>query len=132
MYICIGDKKYEVSTNIGTSYEIEKRFNKKIRDVLEELEERDMEQMISLIYVGFKRKNPDITEENFKEIVFNDENITWLSFFKEVSVFCNLCMSMKSDEKEVRERLDKVFERNLATAEQNIENIQIDEEDEKN
>ena len=38
MYICIGNNKYEVSTNIGTSYEIEKKFNKKIRNVLEELE----------------------------------------------------------------------------------------------
>lgn len=132
MYICIGNKKYEVSTNIGTSYEIEKKFNKKIRNVLEELEERDMEQMISLIYVGFKRKNQNITEEAFRELIFNDEDITWLSFFKEVSVFCNLCMSMNSKEDEVRARIEKVFERNIAMAEENIENIQIEEDDEKN
>ena len=132
MNLVISGNSYEVATNLGTTYDLEKKFNnKKVRDILSGIEDYDLEQLISILYVGFKRKNPNIDYKTFSEMVLNDNDFNYSSFIKEISVFCNLCLSMKSSEDEVRAKIDKVYERNLEEVENEIEDI-VEEENEKN
>lgn len=132
MYIKINGESYEVATNLGTTYDLEKKFNnKKVRDILSGIEEYDLEQLISILYVGFKRKNPNIDYKTFSEIVLNDNDFNYTSFIKEISVFCNLCLSANSNEKDVRDRIEKIYARNQEEVEAEIEHI-VEEDNEKN
>ena len=132
MYIKINGESYEVATNLGTTYDLEKKFNnKKVRDILSGIEEYDLEQLISILYVGFKRKNPNIDYKTFSEIVLNDNDFNYTSFIKEISVFCNLCLSANSNEQDVRDRIEKIYARNQEEVEAEIEHI-VEEDNEKN
>lgn len=132
MYIKINGESYEVATNLGTTYDLEKKFNnKKVRDILSGIEDYDLEQLISILYVGFKRKNPNIDYKTFSEMVLNDNDFNYIGFIKEISVFCNLCLSVNSKEEEVREKLNKLYDRNFEEVEEEIEHF-VEEENEKN
>lgn len=132
MYIKINGESYEVATNLGTTYDLEKKFNnKKVRDILSGIEEYDLEQLISILYVGFKRKNPNIDYKTFSEMVLNDNDFNYIGFIKELSVFCNLCLSVNSKEEEVREKLNKLYDMNFEEVEEEIEHF-VEEENEKN
>ena len=132
MYIKINGESYEVATNLGTTYDLEKKFNnKKVRDILSGIEDYDLEKLISILYVGFKRKNPNIDYKTFSEMVLNDNDFNYIGFIKEISVFCNLCLSVNSKEEEVREKLNKLYDRNFEEVEEEIEHF-VEEENEKN
>lgn len=132
MYIKINGESYEVATNLGTTYDLEKKFNnKKVRDILSGFEDYDLEQLISILYVGFKRKNPNIDYKTFTEMFLNDNNFNYTSFIKEISVFCNLCLSSNSNEQEVRDRIEKIYAKNQEEVEAEIEHI-AEEDKEKN
>lgn len=132
MNIIINGKDYEVATNLGATYDLEKKYNKKVRDILSNIENYDLEQLIGIIYVGFKRKNSGIDYKTFSEMLLEDKDFNYMSFIKEISVFCNLCLSMKSDENEVRERINRIYDKNLEEVEEEIEHIEDKEENEKN
>lgn len=132
MYIKIKDKEYEVATNLGTTLDLETKYKKKVRELLSDIEDYTVEQLINILYVGFKRKNPSIDQKTFSEMLLDDEDFNYMSFIREISVFCNLCMSMKADENEVRERINKIYDKNLEEVEEEIEHIEDKEENEKN
>lgn len=132
MNLRINGKDYEVSTNIGTAYDLEKKFGKKIPDIVASVEESDTDKVLNIFYVGFKRKNPDISENDFKELVLSDDNITYLSLIKELTIFCRLCMSIGSDEKEVRKSVDDLFNKKMDEMDEELENINVSDKNSKN
>ncbi len=121
MNIKIKGKNYEVSTNLGTAYDIEHKFNKNVKDIIASIDDYDMDMLMQILYVGFKRKNPDIKEEEFKELVLSDDNITYLGFIKEITIFCRLCMSFNKSEVEVRKQIEGYYEEKLAELESSDE-----------
>ena len=123
MYLELNGTKYEVSTNLGTAYEIEKKYNKKVGAILENIDDKEIDQIIPILYIGFKRKNPTITEEEFKNKVLEDEKMTYTTFFREVSVFCNLCVSMRETEEEVRARINALFEGEAEEIKERLEEL---------
>ena len=55
MYIKIDKNDYEVSTNLGTAYDIEAKFGKKIAELVQSIEDFNLEKCLEVIYFGFKR-----------------------------------------------------------------------------
>ena len=119
MYIKINEKKYEVSTNLGTGYEIEKVTGKKIKDVIASLEDSDIKQLCELLYIGFKRHN-DVTEEKFIELILNSNNLGMLGLQREAVVFLRLIISADADEKDIREELDKAMKKSMEETEEKV------------
>ena len=132
MILKISGKEYEVSTNLGTAYDLEKKYNNKIVKILESVEESDTNKILDILFVGFKRKNKDITEDEFKELVLSDEKITYLYLIKELTVFCRLCMSINGNELDIRKDIDELFDENIMEADNEIKNIKLSDENQKN
>ena len=128
MILKLNGTDYEVSTNLGTAYEIEKKYNKKVSAILENIDDKEIDQIIPILYIGFKRKNPTITEEEFKNKILDDEDFNYSAFFREVSVFCNLCVSMRETEAEIRERINALFEGEAEEIAERIEELKASKE----
>ena len=74
----------------------------------------------------------ECTIDEAEEMLLDDEDFNYMSFIREISVFCNLCMSIKSDEQEIRERVNKIYDKNLEEVDEEIEHIEEDGENQKN
>lgn len=72
MYIKL-DKEYEVKCTLGTIRAIEKRFNKPFIPLMSDLNKLTSTEQMRILYCGFAKANPDITEERFCELL--DDNI---------------------------------------------------------
>lgn len=128
MYTKINNETYEVSTNLGTAYELEKIFNKKISDIGSEINDFDIKDTIKALYVGFKRKNPDIKEAEFEDMFMNSDDIGIVDLKKEVVVFLRLIMSKNKSEADIRAEMEEQFNKSIEQA----ETAEKDEKDEKN
>ena len=111
MYIKIDKNDYEDSTNLGTAYDIEAKFGKKIAELVQSIEDFNLEKCLEVIYFGFKRKN-DMSLEDFKHLVFESDNIGVVDLQKELIVFFKLLITKDQTEKQVREELKKTYEEN--------------------
>ncbi len=67
------DKEYEVKCTLGTIRAIEKRFNKPFIPLMSDLNKLTTTEQIKILYCGFVKANPDISEEKFCSII--EENI---------------------------------------------------------
>ena len=67
MYIKL-DKEYEVKTTLGTIREIEKAFGKSFFDTVASVGTMRLDEQIKLLYVGVKRANLDLTQEQFTNL----------------------------------------------------------------
>lgn len=112
MYIKIDKNDYEVSTNLGTAYDIEAKYGKKISELVQNIEDFNLEKCLEVIYFGFKRKN-DMSLEDFKHLVFESDNIGVVDLQRELIVFFKLLITKDQTEKQVREELKKAYEEGL-------------------
>lgn len=112
MYIKIDKNDYEVSTNLGTAYDIEAKYGKKIAELTQGIESFNLDKCLEIIYFGFKRKN-DMSFEDFKHLVFESDNIGVVDLQKELIVFFKLLITKDQNEKQVREELKKLYEEGL-------------------
>ena len=134
MILKLDSKEYEVSTNLGTSYDIEQQYRKKITKVIENAEDFTIIEMCKLIHVGVKRKNKDISFESFFDDVI-DSGISMIDLQKEFTVFITMLTNSGKTELEVREMIDEAYNRNIEKYKNEIENDDMDEpivDDEKN
>lgn len=67
------DKEYEIKCTLGTIKEIESRFNKPFLTLLGGLDKLTTSEQIKLLYVGARRADPSLSEEDF--IAACDENL---------------------------------------------------------
>lgn len=125
MYIKISNETYEVSTNLGTAYELEKKFNKKIADIATGANEFDIKQTIDALYVGFKRKNKDVSDKAFEEMILETEDLGIIDLKKEVLVMLTLIMSKNKTEEQIREEMEENFKKS-------VEKAESEEQDSKN
>lgn len=117
MYIKISNETYEVSTNLGTAYELEKKFNKKIADIAAGANDLDIKQTVEILYVGFKRKNKDVSDKTFEEMILETEDLGIIDLKKEVLVMLTLIMSKNKTEQQVREEMEENFKKTIKEAE---------------
>lgn len=120
MYTKINNETYQVSTNLGVAYELEKLFNKKIADIASGVNDFDIKNTIRVLYIGFKRNNPDITEKAFEDMFMNSEDMGIVDLKKEVIIFLTLMMSKNKPEDVVRAEMEEKFNKSIEDAE-NIE-----------
>ena len=112
MILNLGEKEYDVATNIGVSYDIEQQHRKKITKVIENIEDLTIKEMCDLMYVGVKRKNKDITFNDFFNDII-DSGISLIDLQKEFTVFITLLTSSNKTESEVREKLEEAYNKNI-------------------
>lgn len=117
MFTKINNETYEVSTNLGTAYELEKKFSKKIQEIASGVNDFDIRESISVLYVGFKRKNSTITEKAFEELFMEGEDWGIIDLKKELIIFLTLMMSKNRSESEVREEIENKFSKSIEEAE---------------
>ena len=67
------DKEYEIKCTLGTIKEIESRFNKPFLTLISGLDKLTTAEQIKLLYVGARRANPDMNEDEF--IAACDDNL---------------------------------------------------------
>ena len=121
MYTKINNETYEVSTNLGTAYELEKKFNKKISDIATGINDFDIKQTIDVLYSGFKRKNPSVSEKDFEAMFMENEDVGIVELKKEVLVLLTLIMSKNKSEDQVRKELEEKFKKSAEEAEDEAE-----------
>lgn len=124
MYLKIGEKDYEVSTSLGTSYDIEQKNKKKITKVLEDVENLTIREMCELLYVGIKRKDKEVKFDEFFEEVL-ESGLTVVDLQKEFTIFIMLLTTSDKTEEELRGMIDKAYK-------ENVENLEKDIKHEKN
>ena len=59
------DRDYEVKTTLGTIRDIEKSFNKPFFDVVNEISKMKMDDQMRLLYIGAKKADNNLTQEDF-------------------------------------------------------------------
>ena len=118
MYTKINGETYEVSTNLGTAYELEKKFNKKISDIATGVNDFDIKQTVDVLYVGFKKKNSTISEKEFESMLMDGDDLGIIDLKKEVLVLLTLIMSKNKSEEQVRAELEEKFNKSVEEAEE--------------
>lgn len=68
MYIRL-DKEYEVKCTLGTIRAIETRFQKPFIPLMSELNKMTTAEQMRLIYCGFEKANPSVSEERFDDLL---------------------------------------------------------------
>lgn len=117
MYTKINGETYEVSTNLGTAYELEKKFNKKVADIATAINDFDIKQTVDVLYVGFKKKNPTVSEKDFESMLMDGDDLGIIDLKKEVLVLLTLIMSKNKSEEQVRTELEEKFNKTVEEAE---------------
>ncbi|MFR1566421.1 MAG: hypothetical protein ACLSUT_08335 [Christensenellales bacterium] len=64
MYIRL-DKDYEIKTTLGTIRDIERVFGKSFFEVVNSISGMNVEDQLKLLYIGARKANTDLSEENF-------------------------------------------------------------------
>ena len=118
MYTKINGETYEVSTNLGTAYELEKKFNKKISDIATGVNDFDIKQTVDVLYVCFKKKNSTISEKEFESMLMDGDDLGIIDLKKEVLVLLTLIMSKNKSEEQVRAELEEKFNKSVEEAEE--------------
>lgn len=122
MILTINEKDYVVATNLKVAYDIEhNKNNKKVLDIMTD-ENLTLEDMLKLIYVGFKVNNPDIKFSDFQEMILGSDNFGYVEVQMEFQVFCNLILSKKETEAEIRKKLNDALNKKQAEINKELKN----------
>lgn len=125
MKLKIDNKTYQVSTNLGTAYEIEKNTGKKILDVGQDVDTMDLDDILEILYIGFKRENKDISFDEFKGLIFEADDFGVVEIRRELVIMMTLLVSKDKTEEKIREefaeRQKKALEKALEEADKDID-----------
>lgn len=121
MILTINNKDYVVSTSLKVAYDIEKNKKKKMIDVMTN-EDITLDEMIQLIYTGFKVNNPEIKFSEFEELILNSDDFGYVEVQLEFQVFCNLILSKKETEEEIRNKLREALNKKQKEADEELKN----------
>lgn len=127
MTIKAGGRDIETATNLGAAMALQQKFNKNIQQLFENIDNYNIETLITMLYVGVKIKNPQMTEQEFKDILMNDDNFSYMSLTREVLVFMRSCMSIEKTEAQVREFVDKYINKDITEDDIQLLEDKIDE-----
>ena len=64
MYIKL-DREYELKTTLGTTFDIEQIFGKSFFDIVEAINSMSAKEQIKLLYIGAKKAQPSLSEQDF-------------------------------------------------------------------
>ena len=121
MILTINEKDYVVATNLKVAYDIERNKKKKVLDVMTN-EDITLEEMLQLIYTGFKVENPDIKFAEFQDLILDSDKFGYVEVQMEFQVFCNLLLSKRETEDEFRKKLSDALNRKTEEAEKELKN----------
>lgn len=110
MILKIKEKDYVVATNLKVAYEIERNKKKKVLDVMAN-ENITLEEMLQLLYVGFKVNNEEIKFSEFQDMIIDSDEFGYVEVQVEFQVFCSLMLSKKETEDEIRQRINDALNR---------------------
>lgn len=121
MRLKIDNKTYQVSTNLGTAYEIERTTGKKILDIGQDVDTMDLDGVIELLYIGFKRDNNDVTLDEFKDIIFNANDFGIVEIRTELIIMITLLISKDKTEDKIREEFAERQKKAIEKASEEID-----------
>lgn len=121
MILTINEKEYVVSTNLKVAFDIERNKKKKVLDVMTN-EDLTLEEMLQLIYVGFKVNNPEIKFTEFQDLILDSDEFGYVEVQMEFQVFCNLLLSKKETEDEIRKKLNDALNKKKEEVEEELKN----------
>lgn len=119
MILKIKNKDYVVETNLKVAYEIEKNKKKRIIDAMSK-EDMTLEEMLQFIYAGFKVNNPEIKFNEFQDMIFDSNEFGYVEVQLEFQVFCNLLLSKKETEDEIRKKLNDAINKSVAEVDKDL------------
>jgi len=106
------DKDYEIKCTLGTIKDIEAKFKKPFFALVSELDKFTTTELISLIYVGARRADPTLKEQDFIAACEDNLGLGELADYLEQYVFQLQYPGLKPEE--VQEKLEKKLERTRA------------------
>ena len=71
MFVQIGEKEFELSTNLGVVKQVEGRFKKPLASLLSQLDDATVDEMITILSYGLGGKQ-EATEAGFIEAIDNE------------------------------------------------------------
>ena len=127
MVLELKNESYEISTNLGVAYEIENSYKSKINKIIENAADYRIEEMCKLMFVGVKRNNKNIKFEEFLNNVL-DSDLSAVDLQKEFSVFIRLLVSSDKTEADIREEMQKAYEKIEKEENEKLEDkVEVDE-----
>lgn len=108
MYITL-DREYEAKTTLGTIRDIEKAFGKPFIEVVNAIAGMKVEEQIKLLYIGVKKKNPELTEEAFNVLCEDHLGIGDLMEYLERYFYALQYPGLS--EQEVQEKIEKKLQK---------------------
>ena len=109
MYIKL-DKEYEVKTTLGTIREIEKAFGKSFFDTIASVGTMRLDEQIKLLYVGVRKANPDLTQEQFTNLC--EEHLGIGDVIEYIEEYFHKLQYPGLNEQEIQEKMQKKFSQN--------------------
>jgi hypothetical protein len=95
-----------------------------LEDILDVMTNEDLtlDEMLQLIYVGFKVNNPDIKFSEFQDLILDSDEFGYVEVQMEFQVFCNLLLSKKETEDEIRKKLNDALNKKKEEVEEELKN----------
>ena len=132
MVLTIKNEKYDVATSLGTAYEIESRYKgKKVMDIARDIDSMPLTELVDLLFFGFKKRNNTHSLQEFRDMIFDDDNFGYVQLKTEVIIYLSLIMSTDKTEEELRAEMKERIEKARQQAEDETEE-EVTEENEKN
>ena len=104
------DREYEIKTTLGTIRDIEKRFGKGFFALVQNMSELNTDDIIKLLFVGAKKAEPQLSEENF--IMACDDNIGVGELFEFLEKYLYALQYPGLTDDEVKEKMEKKLKSN--------------------
>lgn len=106
MILKLLEKEYELPTTLGVSYDLEKKYGKKINVLIENTNNYTIEEMCKIMHVAALRKDKSLKFDSFFNDIL-DSGMSALGLQKEFAVFALCLVSSDKTEDEIRAEIYK-------------------------